>query len=273
MTSASIQQLPLSEGTARPFVADFDSLVAAGKQALDEEGLRLAAEIPIGDSLLLMTGESRFSLFGNGSSVVRLVFERKHPAHEVRILTRRQDAFNLTAETDYSGSMLHRISMALTPFPPGAFLVAENTPVRLHLADGMRSGRFLRGDGDSIVFAGDTGAVSIYPTSAIRRLEMPLDPSRRRAERAAWMTASNLVAGTAAVIWLMNNDCQACDATDMVLPAIGIPFLGFALGRGVSSVTGKRWVPARRVPPSASTPFPDRDSTSSPSRAAAARNP
>lgn len=272
MTTANIQHLPLSEGTARPFAADFDSLLAAGKQALDEEGLRLAAEIPIGDSLLLMTAENRFSLFGNGS-VVRLMFERKHPAHEVRILTRRQDAFNLTAESDYSGSIFHRISMALTPFPPGAFLVTENTPVRLRLADGTRAGRFLRGDGDSIVFAGDTGAVSVYPTSAVHRLEMPLDPSRRRAERAAWMTVSNIAAGAAAVVWLMNNDCGTCDASDMLLPAVGIPILGIALGRGASSVTGKRWVPARRVPPSASPPVLDRDSTSPPSRADAAGHP
>lgn len=273
MSTATIQHRPLTQGKERTFVADFDSLLAAAKQAMDDEGLRRAAELRIGDSLIIVTGETRFSLFGSGTSIVRLVFERKHPAQVVRVLTHRQDAFNLTAESDYSSSIFHRIEMALTPLPPGSFIVAEHSPVRLHLPDGIVSGRFIRGDADSLLITPDTGSVGVYPTAAVRRLEMPLDPSRRRAERSAWATTTSIAGGFATLIWAMNNDCRSCDATDLVLPVIGIPLLTAGLGRAAASATGKRWVLAKRMPRSDTATSPDRDSTSSPSRADAARNP
>lgn len=273
MTTATIQHLPLTQGKARTFAADFDSLLAAGKQAMEKEGLRRAAELPISDSLIIVTGETRFSIFGSGTSIVRLVFERKHPRHVVRVLTHRQDALNITAESDYSASLFHRIDMELTPFAPGSFIVAERSPVKLHLPDGIVTGQFVRGTADSVSIASDAGVVRVFPMEAVRRLETPLDASRRRAERSAWTTTASVAGGFGTLIWVMNNDCGNCDQSDLILPVIAIPLLATGLGRMAALATGKRWVPAKRMPRSDAAKSPHRDSTLPPSRGDAARNP
>ena len=272
MSTATIQNLPLSQGKERTFVASFDSLVAAARQAMEDEGLQKAADLPVGDSLVVMTGENRFSLFGPGSSIVRLVLERRDPAHLVRILTHRQDALNLTAETDYSASLFHRIDMELTPFPPGSFIVAERSTVRLHLAEGTVAGRFVRSTADSVWIVPDGGTVRVFPMAAVRRLETPLDASRRRAERSAWITTASVAGGFATVIWALSDDCQHCGRAEFLVAVAGIPLLTNALGRMAASATGKRWVAAKRMPRSDASISPVRDSTSSPSRADAARN-
>lgn len=41
MSTARIQNLPLSQGKERTFVADFDSLVTAARLAMEDDGLRV----------------------------------------------------------------------------------------------------------------------------------------------------------------------------------------------------------------------------------------
>ena len=272
MSTATIQNLPLSQGKERTFVAGFDSLVTAARQAMEDDGLQKAAELPIGDSLVIITGETRFSLIGPGSSVVRVVLERKQPAHVVRVLTHRQDALNVTAESDYSASLFHRIDMELSPFPPGSFIVAERAPVKLHLPDGIVTGHFVRSNADSVTVTSDGETVRVFPTDAVRRLETPLDASRRRAERSAWVTTASIAGGFATLFWAMRSDCQHCEGPEFFAVVAGVPLLTNGLGRAIASATGKRWVPAQRMPRSDASTSSSRDSTSSPSREDAARN-
>lgn len=112
-TVDSINNAPLSEGVHRAFNADYDMVLRAARKSVIEAGLIIETARRSNDKTWVVIGKKCISS-GSYRQLVRVVVKKTGESEaEVRVLTKRRYALDLTAEGDYSESILSNIDSKL----------------------------------------------------------------------------------------------------------------------------------------------------------------
>lgn len=109
-TIGGLKDEPLTEGTSRPFAAEFEELVKVVPEVFDSLGLELTESYPVNDEAWMFLGEKPASLFSYGA-VLRVVVERlgEHQT-AVRIVSKRRVGTAFGNKGDYSKDIFEAVA-------------------------------------------------------------------------------------------------------------------------------------------------------------------
>ena len=112
-STSSIQNAPLHAGTGRTFDSDFDTVLAAARQATTEAGLAIEKTERVDEKNWIIIGKKGTSAFSWGELVRVAVTDDGPEKTTVRVYTKRKLATNVLAKGDYAHSILSNIELLL----------------------------------------------------------------------------------------------------------------------------------------------------------------
>jgi hypothetical protein len=103
-TPANLKDEPLDRGSSHPFAADYEVVVSAAREAVQEVGLEFAEDYPVNDSTwMILCGGGWYLPAGSFRTVVRVVVQRLGEQQTaVRVISRRTDPLDPFSKGDYS---------------------------------------------------------------------------------------------------------------------------------------------------------------------------
>lgn len=114
-TVGSVASRPAGEGIGRSFPAPLPDVRNALRVAFDSTGMGLKDSTLVNDSTLMIVGSRGFSFWSYGE-IVRVLLAGRQDTTDVRVVTARRLATNVTANGDWSEQLFKYMAAVLGDF-------------------------------------------------------------------------------------------------------------------------------------------------------------
>lgn len=112
-TSNSVKKAPLSEGVAKTYEADYETVIEATRDAVTDAGLNIEETYEEDEDTFVILGKSRAGGLSWGEFARTVINNNEGNTTTVRVLTKKRVAVNVTAEGDFSKEIFSSLDISL----------------------------------------------------------------------------------------------------------------------------------------------------------------